>query len=165
MRVFASDSAELAKLERSYWLHASLAPDTRRGYWGTEYPAAASPAGNEVQNATRLLPRDYAANRPYLIYHREYSRDENEHVFVMWRRYCPTTAEIVPTLVLRAYDKLQTEAFSMEELQRLAEFFKRNVNPTNIAVYDVYQGRNQTVELTILAKEFPGTRRLARRVI
>lgn len=153
--VWAAEDASLAKLERSYWLHASLASQPQRGYWGMDFPAAAKPAEKEIQDAARLLCGDYAASRLYLIYHNELSPADAEQVFAAWRKHCPAEVEIVPTLVLRAYDKRKSEVFSADELKRLASFFKRAVNPSRIAVYDVYSGRDQGVGLTTLSREFP----------
>ncbi len=145
----------MAKLERSYWLHASLASQPQRGYWGMDFPAAVKPAEPEIQNAARLLSNDYAVNRLYLIYHNEIPIADTEQVFAAWRRHCPPDVEIVPTLVLRAYDKQKSEVFSADELGRLAGFFKRAINPARIAVYDVYAGRDQGVGLATLSREFP----------
>lgn len=146
----------MAKLERSYWLHASLASLPQRGYWGMDFPAAAKPTETEVQNAARQLCDDYAANRLYLIYHNEISVADAESVFAAWRRHCPPEVEIVPTLVLRAYDKQKSEVFSVAELGRLASFFKHAINPAHIAIYDVYSGRDQGRGLASLSREFPG---------
>ncbi len=146
----------MSKLERSYWLHASLASQPQRGYWGMDFPAATQPTETEVQNAARLLAGDYAANRLYLIYHSELSPAAAEQVFTLWRRHCPPEVEIVPTLVLRAYDKQKSEVFSAGELGRLAGFFKRAINPARIAIYDVYAGRDQGAGLAALSREFPG---------
>lgn len=154
--VSAADDAVLPKLERSFWLHASLASKAQRGYWGAEFPEAASPAETEIRNAARLLTRDYAANRLYLIYHRELPPADAERVFATWRKSCPADVEIVPTLLLRAYDKSQSAVFSSDQLRQLCAFFKRDVNATNIAVYDVYKGRDQGDGLAVLAAEYPG---------
>jgi hypothetical protein len=114
--VLGADDAVLAKLERSYWLHASLASLPQKGYWGQDFPSAAKPAEAEIRNAARLLAGDYAANRLYLIYHNEIPPADAEQVFASWRRHCPAEVEIVPTLVLRAYDKQKSEVFSADEL-------------------------------------------------
>ncbi|MCX6901255.1 MAG: hypothetical protein NT105_21470 [Verrucomicrobia bacterium] len=150
-----ADDTSLSKLERSYWLHASLASLPQRGYWGIDFPPAAKPSETEIQNAARLLCGDYAASRLYLIYHNELSLADAEQVFTSWRRHCPQEVEIVPTLVLRAYDKQKSEVFSADDLGRLAGFFKRAINPARIAVYDVYAGRDQGSGLATLSREFP----------
>jgi hypothetical protein len=152
---FAADGS-LAKLERSYWLHASLASLPQRGYWGLDFQLAARPTEKEIQNAARLLTNDYAANRLYLIYHNELPPANAEQVFALWRKHCPPEAEIVPTLVLRAYDKQKSTVFSADELKRLAGFFKRAINPARIAIYDVYANRDQSGGLATLSREFPG---------
>jgi len=151
----ADEDASLAKLERSYWLHASLASLPQRGYWGMDFPPATKPAEKEIQNAAQLLSGDYAANRLYLIYHNEIPVADAEQVLALWRKHCPAEVEIVPTLVLRAYDKRKSEVFSVDELGRLAGFFKRNINPARVAVYDVYSGRDQGDGLAMLSREFP----------
>jgi hypothetical protein len=145
----------LSRLERSYWLHASLVSQPQRGYWGMDFPAATKPTEKQIQNAARLLAGDYAANRLYLIYHNELPLADAEQVFASWRRHCPAEVEIVPTLVLRAYDKQKSEVFAVDELGRLAGFFKRAINPARIAVYDVYAGRDQGSGLATLSREFP----------
>lgn len=150
-----ADDVSLVKLEHSYWLHASLASLPQRGYWGMDFPAAAKPTELEVQNAARLLCGDYAANRLYLIYHNEISVADAEQVFGAWRRHCPLEVEIVPTLVLRAYDRIKGEVFSADELKRLAGFFRRAVNQKRIAIYDVYSGRDQGGGLALLSRECP----------
>ena len=154
----ASPAAQtgLAKLERSYWLHASLASSPLRGYWGIGLPAAVKPTETEVRNAARLLTRDYAASRLYLIYHQELPLPDAESVFATWRRCCPQKVDIVPTLVLRAYDKERSEVFSPGDLRRLAAGFKRDINPKSAAIYDVDNGRDQGPGLAVLAQEFPG---------
>jgi hypothetical protein len=153
--IWAAGDDSLPKLERSYWLHASLASLPQRGYWGMDFPAATKPTETEIQNAARLLSGDYAANRLYLIYHNELPLADAEQVFALWRRHCPAEVEIVPTLVLRAYDKQKIEVFSADELKQLAGFFKRAINPKRIAVYDIYAGREQGGGLALLSHEFP----------
>lgn len=142
-------------LERSYWVHASLASDTRRGYWGTEFPEAVAPAEHEIAHAARLLTHDYAANRLYLIYHREIPLAAAETAFAAWRKHVPTTVELIPTLVLRSYDRPQTEVFTSNELRRLAGFFRADLHSTNCAVYDIYKGRDQGPGLAVLAQAYP----------
>src|SRR4051812_11828884 len=62
---------ELKHLERSFWVHASLAGQAQQGYLGTNFLSASAPTETQIRNAVRLLTEDYAANRLYLIYHRE----------------------------------------------------------------------------------------------
>jgi hypothetical protein len=152
----AAEEAGLTKLERSYWLHASLASRPLRGYWGMDFPAAAKPSEAEIRNAVRLLSGDYAANRLYLIYHGELPGADAEAVFTAWRRFCPRKVELVPTLVLRAYDKQRSEVFAADDLARLAAFFRRNLNRARLGIYDVEGGRDQGPALAALAREFPG---------
>lgn len=147
---------EVRSLERSFWLHASLAPVAQRGYWGPEFPASAPPGEADIRNAAGVLTGPCAANRLYLIYHQEIPLDQAERTFALWRQYCPKTVQIVPTLVLRMYDKGRTEVFAPKDLQRLVAFFKRTVNPRQLAVYDVYAGRDQGPSLTYLAGQYPG---------
>lgn len=40
--------------------------------------------------------------------------------------------QLVPTLVLRMYDKQQTPVFKPQELRRLVEFFKGSTNASQI---------------------------------
>ena len=56
----ADTSHDLASLERSFWLHASLAPTTQKGYWGPAYPASKSPTESDIRNAAKLLTSTYA---------------------------------------------------------------------------------------------------------
>src|SRR4051794_38402965 len=62
---------EVKHVERSFWLHASLAGQAQQGFLGTNFLSAPVPTETEIRNAARLLTEDYAANRLYLIYHRE----------------------------------------------------------------------------------------------
>ena len=129
----AVDKAGLAKLERSYWLHASLASSPLRGYWGMGFPAAIKPTEAEVRNAACLLTEDYAASRLYLIYHKELPLADAEAVFALWRKFCPREVEIVPTLVCGAYDNQKSEVFSPDDLGRLAAGLKRAIHPAFLA--------------------------------
>src|SRR3990172_4433528 len=101
--VVSARAAGLVSLERSFWLHASLASDTRFNYWGTNFPAPQIPTKTQVQNALRLLTKSYAANRLYLIYHREVPTKEARQLFTWWRKTCPRDVELIPTLVLSMY--------------------------------------------------------------
>lgn len=150
------DAVSPATLERSFWLHASLAADSRCGYWGPGFPEAVAAGEAEIRNAARLLSGDYAANRVYLIYHREMPPDAAMTCFRAWRAACPPEVELVPTLVLRNYAKESADVFTDEEARRLAAFFRQAVNPRWAAVYDVYGGRGQGTGLAVLTNEFPG---------
>ncbi|MCX6911398.1 MAG: hypothetical protein NTY01_25605 [Verrucomicrobia bacterium] len=145
---------DLALLERSFWLNASLASPTL-GYWGAGFPKARRPSDAEIANVARLLARDAAANRLYLIYHRELPLEEAHEVFLAWRKACPPEVELVPTLVLRMYDKKQTPVFTADELASLCDFFKSRLQTRHAAVYDVHAGRDEGAGLAALAKHFP----------
>lgn len=145
----------LASLERSFWLHASLAPVAQKGYWGSAFPASAAATDQDIQNAAKLLAGPYAANRLYLIYHHEIPLEQAERTFASWRRHCPATVQVVPTLLLRMYDQGRSAVFTPEELRRLVAFFKRKLPADQMAVYDVYAQRDQGESLTYLAGEYP----------
>jgi len=144
----------LGRLERSFWLNASLASPTL-GYWGAGFPKARRPSDAEVANAARVLTRDAAANRLYLIYHHELPLHEAREVFLAWRKACPPEVELVPTLVLRMYDKRQTPVFTADELASLCDFFKSHLQARCVAVYDVHAKRDHGAGLAVLAKHFP----------
>lgn len=150
------DVVSPAKLERSFWLHASLAADTRRGYWGPGFPEAVAASEAEIRNAARLLSGAYAANRLYLIYHLELPPEEAMTRFRAWREACPPEVELVPTFVLRNYAKESADVFTVDEVRQLASFFRQVVNPRRTAIYDVYGGRGQGAGLAVLTNEFPG---------
>jgi hypothetical protein len=143
----------LASLERSFWLHASLAPVTQKGYWGPAFSGSLPPTDQEIRNAAKLLSETYAASRLYLVYHHEIPLEDAERVFTSWRRHY--TVQLVPTLLLRMYDKSQSEVFTPEELRRLVEFFKRTINADQIAIYDVHAHRDQGESLKYLAEQYP----------
>ena len=86
----------LANLERSFWLHASLAASTQRGYWGPEFPASPTPTEADIRNAAKLLTGSYAANRLYLVYHHEIPFFDAEQVFRWWRQHCPEKSATRP---------------------------------------------------------------------
>lgn len=150
----AAAEHDLARLERSFWINVSLASPTL-GYWGADFPKPRCPTGVEIANAARLLTRDAAANRLYLIYHLELPLEEAHEVFLAWRKACPPEVELVPTLVLRMYDKQQTPVFTADELASLCDFFKSRLRARHAAVYDVHAGREQGAGLAVLAKHFP----------
>lgn len=145
-----------ARLERSYWLHASLGPVVQRGYWGPAFPRTEPPDRNQVDRAAQLLAGHYAANRLYLIYHREVPWAQAERVFQWWCDAAPPAVELVPALVLKMYDRPATPVFTQPEVHRLAEFFARKLHCRRVAVYDVAKGRDQGPELGELARWFPG---------
>ena len=153
----ADDSVKVTsqRLERSYWVHASLGMLVQRGYYGAGFQAAECPSRAEVANAVRLLCGNYGANRLYLIYHREIAEDDARRVFGWWREFCPTSVELVPALPLKMYDKAQTPVFTIENADGLLDFFQISVNSNRLAVYDVYAGRDQGELLPHLAKRYP----------
>lgn len=143
-----------AALERSFWLHASLT-SVPRGYWGPDHPPCARPTEQDISNAARLLTGDYAANRLYLVYHQECPLEAAEQVFGWWRKHCPATVQLVPTLVLRMYDKQQSSVFAPAELRRFVTFLQATVSAAELAVYDVYPERDQGASLEYLAAQYP----------
>lgn len=151
----ADNKHDLPRLERSFWLHASLAATAQKGYWGPAYPASPSPTESDIRNAAKLLTNTYAANRLYLVFHAEIPVDDAERTFRWWRQHCPQTVTLVPTLVLRMYDNQQTPVFTPEQLRRLVEFFQQSINADDMAVYDVYGNRDQGEALKILAEQYP----------
>jgi hypothetical protein len=141
-------------LERSFWLNAALAVP-RLGYWGTTFPPPVAPTTAEIANAARVLIEQAAPNRLYLIHHRELPFAETARLFRDWRKACPASVEIIPALVLRMYDKAATPVFSPQELDDLIAFFRTEIHPTQIAVYDVLPKRDQGSALAVLAKNYP----------
>lgn len=141
------------ELERSYWLHASLATLPQKGYWGPGFPACEPPQDGEIRNAARLLTGPGGANRLYLVYHHEISLSEAEAAFSSWRRHSPVS--IVPTLVLRMYDSAQTEVFTPAERQRLTDFFRQTLQCPELGIYDVYPARDQGASLVQIASLYP----------
>lgn len=91
----ADNKHDLPRLERSFWLHASLARTAQKGYWGPACPASSSPAEPDIRNAAKLLTGTYAANRLYLVYHAEIPVDQAEQVFRWWRQHSPETVTLV----------------------------------------------------------------------
>jgi hypothetical protein len=100
------------------------------------------------------LTGPYAANRLYLVYHQEISVEEAQQVLRWWRGHCPEMVQLVPTLVLRMYDKQQTPVFKPQELRRLVEFLKGAINAEQIAIYDVYPNRDQGEAIKYLAAQY-----------
>ncbi len=150
----ATDRAASA-LERSFWVHASLTPLPQRGYWGTNFPVAVPPTEQEIENAVGMLTDGYAANRLYLFYHREFGIDEAERTYRFWKKHCPGSVELVPTLLLKMYDEKQTTVFSAAELRRLSHFFKKEIDADVLGIFDILPRRDQGESLTLLAEEYP----------
>jgi len=148
-------AAAAPTLERSFWLHAALAPLAQKGYWGPNYPASAAPTDSEIQNAARLLTGPPAANRLYLVYHHEISIAEALRVWTAWRQACPAAVQLVPALVLRMYDSERSAVFTPDELQTLVAFCQRTLGADQLAIYDVYARRDQGPALPYLAAHYP----------
>ena len=146
---------DLGKLERSFWLNASLAAP-KRGYWGVAFPEPKAPSAAEITNAARVLMQDANPNRLYLIHHHELPVAQTMELFRGWRKAVPAAVEIVPALVLRMYDKAQTPVFADAELDTLVSFFKAEIHPRSLAVYDVLPDRDQGSSLSILSKNYDG---------
>jgi len=147
---------DLKHLERSFWVHASLASAPQLGYYGTNRLSSRVPLETEIRHAARVFTEDYGANRLYLIYHKEISIADAERVFEIWREVCPAETDLVPALLLRAYDEAESQVFSRVELRQLSGFFKTEVNPARIAVLDLKAHRSQGSGLKILAEEYNG---------
>lgn len=150
----SSSGHYLAKLERSFWLNASLAVP-RLGYWGTNFAPPKAPTSAEITNAARMLIGQANPNRLYLIHHHELPVAETKRIFRDWRKACPASMEIVPALVLKMYDKATTPVFTAAELDELLTFFKTEISAERIAVYDVLPKRDQGDALAAMAKQFP----------
>ncbi len=146
---------ELAKLERSFGGNASLA-SPGRGYWGQEFLAPKPPTETEIANAARVLTGDAAAKRLYLIYHHEWPLEQAREVFLARRKAFLPEVDLVPTLVLRMYDKPQTQVFDAGDLESLCDFFKSGIKAHRIAVYDIAAGRAQGAEIGVLGRHFQG---------
>lgn len=151
----AAAPVELARLERGYWLHASLGQETGRNYWRANLPPDPPPTQEQIQNAARLLTGEYAGNCLYLMYHQEVPFEQFEQAMRCWRQACPKEVEIVPTLNLLMYDKEQTRVFKPGELRRVLQFCKEHINARSIGWYDVMPDRPQQEELAILNEYFP----------
>ena len=143
------------RLERGYWLHASLSYTQGRGYWHRAAPFETVPTPSEIRAAAGLLCGEYGANCLYLMYHLEIPIEQFESVMRTWREACPAQVEIIPALVLRMYNKEQTPVFSPDELRRLTRFCKAHVSPARFGWYDVMPDRPQEADIAILAEEFP----------
>jgi hypothetical protein len=151
-----SGAPDLKRLERSFSVHASLASQIESDRWSTNFPLVSAPTDLEIRNAARLLTDEYAANRLYLVYHKELSLIETETAFRVWRLVCAPEVELVPTLVLRNGQTNHAELFTTNELRSLISFFKKEVNPRRLAVLNVGSNANEMVALRVLAAEYPG---------
>jgi len=151
----AEDAGGTSRLERSFWIHASLGLLTQRNYFGPDFPATAMPEQAQVERAARLLTTTYAANRLYLIYHREVPLGEARALFRSWRRACPQAVEIVPALVLRMYDRGMTQVFAADELAAFAGFLRDAINARHMAVYDIAAHRDLGDATAVLLPMFP----------
>ncbi|MBI5773742.1 MAG: hypothetical protein HZA89_08370 [Verrucomicrobia bacterium] len=149
------DAGQASPLERSFWVHASLGLMTQRNYFGPDFPATVMPWQTQVERAARLLTTTYAANRLYLIYHREVPVEEARTLFRWWRKACPQSVEIVPALVLRMYDRARTPVFAADELASVAEFFRDTINAHHLAIYDIAAQRDLGTAAPILDRLFP----------
>jgi hypothetical protein len=149
-----SGAPDLKRLERSFSIHASLASLVQSDQWSTNFPSASAPTEIEIRNAARLLTYDYAANRLYLVYHKELPLMEARTAFQVWRHVCPPEVELVPTLALRCGQTNQNELFTTNELRFLIAFFKREINPRRVAVLNVGSNINELVCLRALASEY-----------
>lgn len=156
MVVWASPAlaVEVEVLERSFWLHASLGLLTQRNYFGADFPATPMPTQEQVQKAAGLLTGSYAANRLYLIYHRELPIDEARELFLWWRKACPAGVEIVPALVTRMYDRPQTPIFASNDLAALADFFHDQIHCRHVAIYDIAPRRDLRDAAAVIASKF-----------
>lgn len=143
-----------AEFERSLWINVSLAAPGR-GYWGPSFSAPAPPSAAEIANAARVLMRDANPNRLYLIHHHELPFAQTAALFRAWRKACPSGVELVPSLVLRMYDKENTPVFTAPELDELLVFLKAEINAARIALYDVLPNRDQGPGLGAMAERFP----------
>lgn len=141
--------------ERSYWLHASLGASVQEGYWGTGFPVGPAPEPEAVRQAARLLVETYHANRLYLIYHHELPPERLAPVFAAWREAVPERVTLVPTLVLRRYDREGSPVFEREALARTTAMLRDTLGAWQAGVYDVYAGRDQGPALAALAAAFP----------
>ena len=147
---------EIKALERSFWLHASLGASIVKGYWAKDAPVGPLPTEDQIRCASKLLVEHYGANRLYLVYHNEATPAEFGSLLRLWRRASPGSVELVPTLVLRRYDKDQGQVFSTQEVGEVCAIVRRELKPGAVAVYDVLPNRDQGQALDVLAREFAG---------
>ncbi len=145
-----------APVERSFWIHASLGLFTQRNYFGPDYPGTPMPEQGQVRNAARVLAESCAANRLYLVYHRELPLDDARRLFAWWRGAVPGGVELVPALVLRMYDKAETPVFSAAEAGAFAAFLRDQIRVRRIAVFDIAARGQPADALAALSGIFPG---------
>ena len=151
-----TDSYGAPRLERSYWIHASLGANLSKGYWAENArPNSGVPTRTEIRNAARLLTGHYAANCLHLVYHNEIPIRDLGRIFRDWRSACPEDVELVPALVLKRYDKAQGDVFSEPEFARLCDLLK-STGFRKVAVYDVLPNRDASKWIARLAEAFPG---------
>ena len=151
----AASIAEAAPLERSFWVHASLGAFTQRNYFGPDFPATPLPGRDEVQRAARVLTDTCAANRLYLIYHRELPLAEARQLLHWWREACPASVELVPALVLRMYDRAKTPVFAADDLAAFADFFRDDLHARHLAIYDIAVREQPADAMAVLTRRFP----------
>lgn len=149
----AESKHDAGKMERSVWINLSLAAP-RRGYWGPAYPQPAPPTALEIERAVQSLIRQANPNRLYLIHHREFKPAQARELFRAWRRACPSMIEIVPTLVLKMYDGPKTPVFAADELEQLLDFFKKEIHPRLIGVYDILPKRDMQEEMKPITERY-----------
>jgi len=149
-----SSSRELKHVERSFTIDASLATFGTGDYAGTNFPSLIAPSETEIRNAAHLLTGEYGANRIYLVYRKEIPIADAERVFGTWRQSAPAEVEVVPTLVLRASDRQQSELFSAAEIQSLTRFFKGEINRTRLGIINWKGEPDEGASLKVLATEF-----------
>lgn len=147
--------AQEGALERSYWLHASLGLFTQKNYFGPDYPATTPPTTAEIRNAAKWLTGTGAANRIYLVFHREVSDEETLRVFRDWRDATPAEVDLVPALVTRMYDKGNTAVFAPDELDRLIPHLREALPSATFAIYDIAPNRDHSAFAGILTKHYP----------
>jgi hypothetical protein len=147
-------AAELKTLERSYWIHATLGASLVKGYWAKQAAVGSLPCEYEIRNAMRLLRTYYGASRLYLIYHNEVPIRDFVETYRIWQVASAGAVDLVPTFVLRSYDKEQREVFSCQEMMELCKELKK-LGVRQVAVYDVLPNRDQGQNLALLLREFP----------
>jgi len=152
----APKAVDPARLERSYWIHASLGASLEKGYWVDKASVGALPTPAQVRNAAKLLTDHYAANRLYLVYHNEISARQFGELLRLWRAACPKDVELVASLVLRRYGKDGGQVFSGREIGEVCDAIERELQPAFVGVYDVLPNRDQGEALGVLARRFPG---------
>lgn len=146
----------IQRLERSYWVSISLGASLVKGYWAREARVGPSPTDTEVRSAVTLLTGHYGANRLYLIYHHEIPVCEYERLLRSWQAACPADVELVPTFVLKMYDKNTTDVFTVAEMERICAFLSARPRISHVAVYDVLPNRDQCQCLGVLDRHFRG---------